>query len=248
MIYVLIPAFNEAASLARVLPRVPRHVEGRPVRAVVICDGSTDGTCRVAAENDAQVIELRPNGGKGSAVRAGAARLVGREFDAVVTMDGDGQHNPDDLLRLVLPVLGGECDIAIGSRYLTDPSRGSTPANRYLVRTLFTRLLRRRLEQPVTDPFAGFRCMSPRAFRQVRLTGHTYEGELEVRFEAELHGLKVIEIPIERIYTANFSKMGETTGPVRGRLSVLRGYVATTRRKTRELAVAQRGTPVTSRR
>jgi glycosyltransferase involved in cell wall biosynthesis len=244
VIYVLIPAFNEAAHLARLLPRVARRLEGRPVRTIVACDGSTDGTCRAAADNGAEVIELWPNSGKGSAVRAGAARLAGRDFDAVVTMDGDGQHDPGDLTGLLRPVLAKECDIAIGSRYLADSSRGPTPVNRYLVRTLFTRLLRHRLQQPVTDPFAGYRCMSPRAFRQVRLTGNRYEGELEVRFEAELHGLEVLEVPIERIYTGDQSKMGERGGTLRGRLSVLRSYVITTRRKTRELAASRRQMPV----
>ncbi len=247
MIYVLIPAFNEADSLARVLPKVPCELDGRPVQTIVVCDGSTDGTCRVAAQNGAEVIDLWPNCGKGSAVQGGAIRMLDRAFDAVVTMDGDGQHDPNDLIRLVRPVLAEDCDITIGSRYLEDSSRGSTPMNRYLVRTLFTRVLRRKLQQPVTDPFTGFRCMSSRAFRQVRLTGRAYEGELEVRFEAELHGLKVIEVPIERIYGANCSKMGETLGPLRGRLRVLSGYVATTRRKARELAASHRPSVVTSR-
>lgn len=240
MIYVLIPAFNEAAHLARLLPKVASRLEGRPVHTIVVCDGSTDGTCRVAADNGASVIKLWPNSGKGRAVRAGAARLAGRDFDAVVTMDGDGQHDPADLARLVRPVLANECDIAIGSRYLADSSRGLTPVNRYLVRTLFTHALRRRLEQPVTDPFAGYRCMSPRAFRRVRLTGNRYEGELEVRFEADLHDLEVFEVPIERIYAGGQSKMGETGGTLGGRLSVLRSYVTTTRRKTRELVAARR--------
>lgn len=246
MIYVLIPAFNEAVPLAQLLPKVPRYLGGRAVRTTVVSDGSTDETCRTAIENGAEVIELWPNSGKGSAVRAATAQLAARDFDAVVTMDGDGQHNPGDLHRLVHPVLSGDCDIAIGSRYMSDQSRGPTPVNRYLVRTLFTRVLRRRLQQPVTDPFTGFRCMSSRAFRQVRLTGHKYEGELEVRFEAELHGLEVIEVPVERIYTPNSSKMGKTLGPLRGRLSVLGSYVATTRQKTRELTVSKRRTPVAS--
>lgn len=239
VIYVLMPAFNEAAHLAGLLPRVAAKVGDRAVRIIVVCDGSTDGTCRVAADNGAEVVELWPNSGKGSAVRAGAARLAQREFDAVVLMDADGQRDPEDLSRLVGPVLAEDCDIAIGSRYLCDPSRGVTPVNRYVVRTVFARVLRRRLRQPVTDPFSGFRCMTPRAFLEVRLSGNSYEGELEVRFEAELRGLNVREVPIDRIYAKDHSKMGES-GPLRGRLSVIGGYVRTTRRKTRELAAFRR--------
>ncbi len=244
MIYVMIPAFNEAHHLARLLPNLPRRLAGREARTMVVCDGSTDGTCRIATANGAEIVRVWPNAGKGSAIRAGAARLAGRHFDAVVTMDGDGQHDPRDLGGLLQPVLGELCDIAIGSRYLTDSSRGSTPINRYVVRTVFTRLLRRRLQQPVTDPFAGFRCMSPRAFRQVQLTGQSYEGELEVRFEAELHGLRVVEVPISRIYNGNQSKMGAGSGPLRGRLRVIGGYATTIRRKSRELAVSEQPAPV----
>jgi glycosyltransferase involved in cell wall biosynthesis len=240
VIYVLIPAFNEARNLETILPRIPKQVFRRRVSIVVICDGSTDGTCRVGAAHGAEVVKLTSNQGKGSAVRAGAALLKGRDIDAVVTMDGDGQHNPHELSALVGPVLTDGCDLVIGSRYLTNQGRGRTPLNRFLVRTLFTRLLQRRLRQPVTDPFTGFRCMSPRAFSNVMLRGDRYEGELEVRFEAERVGLKVIEVPIERIYSGGQSKMAATGG----RLRVIRGYATTVRRKTKELERGHSRVPV----
>lgn len=240
MIYVLIPAFNEADHLETLLPRIPEQILGRPVSTVVVCDGSTDGTCRVGASHGVEVVKLKSNHGKGSAVRAGAALLKERDIDAVVTMDGDGQHNPDELTTLVRPVLTGEAEVVIGSRYLTDQSKGSTPLNRFLVRSLFTHMLRRRLRQPVTDPFTGFRCMSPLAFETVLLLGDRYEGELEVRFEAERAGLKVMEVPIERIYTGGQSKMADTGG----RLRAIRGYASTVRRKTKELEQANMRVPV----
>jgi len=244
MIYVLIPAFDEAVHLGRLLPKIPVRLGDRQVRVVVACDGSTDGTCQVVSEQNVELLALWPNSGKGAAVRAAAARLAGRTLDAVVTMDADGQHDPGDLHRLVGPVLSNNCDIAIGSRYLNDPGRGPTPLNRYLVRNVFTRLLRHRLQQPVTDPFSGYRCMSPRAFEQIRLTGNAYENELEVRFEAELHGLSVVEVPIAKTYGRNQSKMGAAGGPLRGRVRVLHRYAATTRRKTRELAAARQDAPL----
>lgn len=240
MIYVLIPAFNEAISLEGVLQSIPARILRRTVRTIVICDGSTDGTASLAAANNAEVVKLWPNSGKGSAVRAGAALLEDRDFEAVVTMDGDGQHNPKDLPWLVAPILSDRCDVSIGSRYLADPRRGDTPLNRYLIRSVFTRLLRHRLNQPVTDPFAGFRCMSPAAFHSVVLAGDRYEGELEVRFEAERIGLRVMEIPIERIYSGLQSKMAATGG----RLRVIRGYARTIRTKSRELGAAQPRVPV----
>jgi len=240
LIYVLIPAFNEAAHLEDLLPRIPSRVLGRRVSVIVVCDGSTDGTCRVAEVSGAEVVRLWPNSGKGSAVKAGASLLRGREFDAVVTMDGDGQHQPAELASLIRPVLIDQCDITIGSRYAADPRRGPTPLNRYLVRSAFTKILQRRLEQPVTDPFSGLRCMSQSAFETVLLRGDRYEGELEVRFEAERIGLRVVEVPMTRIYGRGQSKMAVTGG----RLRVVGGYAKTVRHKTRELHAAQQRVPV----
>jgi len=240
LIYVLIPAFNEADHLRDLLPKIPSRVLGRRAGVIVVCDGSTDGTCRVAADHGAEVVRLWPNLGKGSAVRAGAALLDDREYEAVVTMDGDGQHKPAELASLIRPVLIDQCDITIGSRYMVDPRRGPTPFNRYLVRTAFTRALRRILDQPVTDPFSGLRCMSQSAFETVTLFGDRYEGELEVRFEAERHGLRIVEVPMKRIYASGQSKMAATGG----RLRVIRGYTATVRRKTRELNAARPRVPV----
>jgi glycosyltransferase involved in cell wall biosynthesis len=234
-IYVLIPAFDEAAHLARLLPAIPKRIMGRTVGVVVVCDGSTDGTCGVGESHGAEVIKLRQNRGKGVAVRTGADHLSGRDHEVVVTMDGDGQHRPAELSSLLRPVLVDECDISIGSRYLCQPGRGATPLNRYLVRTIFTRVLQHRLAQPVTDPFSGFRAMSRLAFETVLLSGDRYEGELEVRFEAERNGLRVLEVPIERIYGSGQSKMAVTGG----RLRVIRGYARTVQQKTRELDAAR---------
>ncbi len=239
MIYVVIPAFNEAGSLARLVPEIPDSLEGRPVMTVVVCDGSTDGTCQVALDYGASVVSLWPNSGKGAAIQAANPILVGRDFDAVVFMDGDGQHDPADLSALVRPVVFGDCEVVIGSRYANDPSRGSTPLNRYLVRSFFTWVLGRRLEQDVTDPFTGFRCLSRDAFDSIRLTGARYEGELEVRFEAEIHDLTVSEVEVRRIYGGDFSKMRANGGMIGGRMRVVRGYASTLRRKTKELAAAR---------
>lgn len=245
MISVLIPAFDEAESLKSLLPAVPTGLMGLETRAVVICDGSTDGTCRVASELGAEVIKIKPNHGKGHALRIAADWLANREFDAAVVMDGDGQHDPADLGSMVEPVLNGSADITVGTRYF-DGNRGSAPLNRYLVRTAFTRYLDSRLAQPVTDPFSGYRCMSARAFRTIDMLGNRYEGELEVRFEAEIKGLRLIEVPIPKIYLGGQSKMTVSGNPIVSRLRVIRSYLSTTRRKSAELAASTKRVSVAS--
>lgn len=236
MIYVLIPAFDEAEHLRSLLPVLPGRHRGHEISVVVLCDGSTDGTCSVAREHGTDLIPIRPNQGKGHALQVGADWLAGRDFDAVVVMDGDGQHDPADLKFLLDPVLVGSADITVGSRYVDQPKRGTTPLNRYLVRTAFTRYLDSRLGQSITDPFSGYRCMSAEAFRSMELRGVRYEGELEVRFEAEIHGFRLKEIPIRKIYRGNQSKMTTGGNPLRSRLRIVRSYLATTRRKSAELA------------
>ena len=108
--------------------------------------------------------------------------------------------------------------------------------NRDLVRKLACWYLARHLEQPVTDPFSGYRCLSRTAFEDVRLAGMGYQGELELRFEAEIRGLIVSEVAVPRIYTPQFSKMGIHGGALVGRVRVVGQYLGVVARKRRELA------------
>ncbi len=236
MISVVIPAFNEATALARLLPALPVRLHGRMVRPLVINDGSTDGTPDVAHAHGVQVVDLWPNQGKSAALRAGLIAVRSPSLECVVFMDGDGQHDPRELPLLVDPVLAGLCDIACGSRYLSDSARGQTPLNRYLVRLVVVRTLRRRLGVVATDPFSGYRCLAPVVAMTWQPHGDRYEAELELLFDAVCNGWVVREVAVTRIYTGERSKMGATRGPLVGRLGVLQQYAATIARKSDELA------------
>lgn len=236
MISVVIPAFDEAPSLARLLPALPERLDGLAVRPVVVNDGSTDGTSALARSHGVQVVDLWPNQGKSAALRAGLAAVTSEPMSCVVLMDADGQHDPRSLAQLVSPVLAGECDIVCGSRYLSDDRRRNTPLNRYLVRRVVVRTLRRRLGIPITDPFSGYRCLTAAVALTWAPRGDNYEAELELLFDAVRNGWVVREVAVERIYGDQFSKMGAASGPFRGRLRVLRQYAATIARKSEELA------------
>lgn len=233
MVCIVIPALNEAAGLRWLLPRLPGRLHGLPVAAVVVSDGSTDGTDRVAAACGALVVRLHPNRGKAAAVRAGIARAEAMGGRAVVTMDGDGQHDPADLPALVGPVVRGECDVALGTRYALDGRRRGVPLNRYLVRRGLVSLLRRRLGRTYSDPCCGYRCFSREALSRLSLAGDRYQGELEAIFDAEAARLRVLEVPVARIYAPGCSKMGARWGRIPGRLGVVWGYGATVWGRTR---------------
>lgn len=242
MITIVIPAYNEAPALARLLSTLPERLDGRVVRPLVVNDGSTDGTADLAHTHGVEVIDLWPNQGKGAALRAGLALVRSQPVTCVVLMDADGQHDPRALASLVGPVLAGDCDIVCGSRYLSDDRRRNTPVNRYLVRRVVVRALHRRLGMGITDPFSGYRCLSASVARTWAPHGDHYEAELELLFDAVRNGWVVREVAIDRIYTGQCSKMGATCGPLVGRLRVLRQYAATIARKTEELA----GGPLTT--
>lgn len=227
MICILIPAFDEEEGLRRLLPRIPTRIHGHRVAVLVVSDGSSDGTAAAAGEGGATVVELPVNRGKGAALRTGLARAERLGFDVLVTMDADGQHDPRDLERLVGPVAAGRCDLAVGSRYLEEASRGDTPLNRFLVRRGVIAILRRTLGGSPTDPLCGYRCFARAALTRIRLRGNRYEPELETVIQASRAGLRVVEVPIARIYGPGTSRMGARWGRPLGRLLVILGYLAT---------------------
>jgi hypothetical protein len=128
-----------------------------------------------------------------------------------------------------------ECALAIGSRFLSDPSRGPTPLNRYLVRKLLVAALQATLGRSYTDPCCGYRCFSLQALEAIRLRGNRYQSELEALFEAAIHGLSVVEVPVRRDYPPGCSKMGAQFGRLAGRVWVIGQYVSMIARKSREL-------------
>jgi glycosyltransferase involved in cell wall biosynthesis len=235
VITVVVPAFNEADRLRALLPRIPARLFGMPVQVIVVSDGSTDGTEAVALDHGAALVRLPRHRGKGAALRAGLARAMELDPSQLVTMDADGQHDPADLEHLVRPVIAGECALAAGSRFLPDGSRGPSPLNRYLVRKILIAALRATIGRTYTDPCCGYRCFSVQALQAIRLRGDHYQSELEALFEAAIHGLSVVEVPVRAYYPAGCSKMGARFGRLAGRVWVIGQYAFTIARKTREL-------------
>ena len=189
-IIALIPAYNEARFIADVVKGAARHL---PV--VVVDDGSSDGTGGAAALAGAKVISHGRNQGKGKALLTGFDYAIQRGVDAAITLDADGQHDPDEIPLFVAAFRAGEGDIIIGKR-----TYGQMPAKSQFGNRVGSFLLRLAMGHPVPDNQSGYRLFSQRAMREVRPTSTRFEAEVEMLLRADFAGLKVGWVPIKTIY------------------------------------------------
>jgi glycosyltransferase involved in cell wall biosynthesis len=159
---VAVPAYNEAGSVAAVVEAIHAHVSGADV--MVIDDGSTDATAARAREAGAYVVRLPYNLGIGGAVQTGFVFACEQGYDYMVQVDGDGQHDPAEIHKL-LETLATEpgLDMAYGSRFLTGEHGYRAPLGRRIGIRMFAFALSRAVGQPVTDPTSGFRLCNRRA-------------------------------------------------------------------------------------
>ena len=233
------PCFNEAGKIGELLAAMPALVGEHKLTVLVVDDGSTDGSVaevreqseRSAESGSAEIrlLQLPKNLGKGAALRQAHDEIRGDAFDALVWMDSDGQHCPESLADLVRPVVSGEIDLCVGSRYLDGGHSGRVPLNRRIVRSSVVRAVSKITGFVITDPFSGFRCFSRSAFGTLKLDGDGYEAELESCFSVARAGLSFAEVAIPRIYGSATSKMAYHHGALRGRFIVVSGYVRTIR-------------------
>ncbi|EHR79127.1 glycosyl transferase [Thermococcus litoralis DSM 5473] len=113
---IIIPAYNEELTIGSVVALAKKYGD-----VLVVDDGSKDRTSEIAQKAGAIVIRHEVNKGKGAALKTGFGYALANGYDVIVTIDADGQHNPDEIPLLLKPILEGEADLVIGSRYLNIP-------------------------------------------------------------------------------------------------------------------------------
>lgn len=160
-VVLFLPARNEAPTVADVVARVPARVGDHPVRCLVVDDGSTDDTAARAARAGADVVSLDAPRGLGAAVRRGLAEAVDQHPAAVAFCDADGEYAPEELAAVVGPVLRGEADYVVGSRF--SGRIGHMHPHRRLGNAVLTRLLSFVTRRHLTDGQSGYRALSPDA-------------------------------------------------------------------------------------
>jgi hypothetical protein len=189
----IVPAYNEERNVARVIDELHAFDPGLDV--VVVSDGSHDRTAEVAAEHGAHVVELPFNLGIGAAVQTGFKYAHVNGYDLVVRCDGDGQHIPSELPKVLGPVLAGEADIAVGSRFAgTDGYRSS--ATRRVGIHMLALIVSAIARQRVTDTTSGFQALNRKALDLFAADyPHDYP-EVESMVMTIKHQLRLCEVPV----------------------------------------------------
>lgn len=206
----IIPAYNEEKALADVIGKTFEHVD----EIIVVDDGSSDKTSEVAIEAGARVIKHSVNLGKGEALKSGF-KAVGDD-SIIITIDGDGQHNPSEIPDLVRPIIEDGADLVNGSRYMNGPEE-NTPAYRRVGQKVLDIATNISAGTKVTDSQSGFRAFSPKSKNVFRFKDTGFGIESEMLVDAAEAGLKIVEVPI----TVRYDLDGSTKDPITHGVGVL---------------------------
>lgn len=222
-ILTAIPVYNEAAHVRGVLAEVRRYADD----ILVVNDGSTDGTAALlAVEPNLHRIDHGCNRGYGAAVATAFRYAIDHGFDILVTMDCDGQHQPDRI-PVLLEALSADVDIVSGSRYLRDFKQDTPPPTdrRYINATL-TREINDRYGFDLTDSFCGFKAYRVSALRKLNITETGWGMPLELWVQAARLGLRVREIGVPRLYLDPSRAFGGVLNDPDARLAYYRDVLA----------------------
>ncbi len=188
---VVIPSFNVEQSILEVIERVPIDV----FEIIVVDDGSNDRTKEIAEKTNAKVAKHDINYGKGRAIRTGASLAKG---EIVVFLDGDFQHKPEDIPKLVEPIQKSRADITIGSRFLGDVE--CMPKLRRLSNFISTSLIKIFFGVKISDTQSGYRAIKKEYLEKMDLDSERYNIETEVLAYVAKFRMRAEEVPIETIY------------------------------------------------
>lgn len=208
---VVIPAFNAGKTLGDLV----RQVKLQELPVLVVDDGSQDQTASVAAAQGATVISHLKNEGKGSALRTGFAYAMRSPYDGVITMDGDGQHDPVEIPRLIAAGEHQHAGIVLGNR-MADGN--AIPSLRRWTNWLMSRIVSSVSRQRIPDSQCGFRLIRREVLASVALTANGFDIETELLLAAGRKKWKMISVPVRAIYRRQASHIQ----PVRDGIRFLR--------------------------
>jgi len=208
-----IPAYNEEKTIAKVVLKAQRFVD----RVVVCDDGSSDLTGDIAERLGADVVRHERNLGKGATFKSLFGRALELNADVVVTLDADGQHDPSEIPHLVKPILSGDADITVGSRFLT--GNNEMPSyRRFGCRVLNGLVNRFAKKNKVSDTQSGFRAYNRKALTEIDISTEGIGVDSEILLKAYDNEVKIKEVPI----SCRFKGVeGSTYNPLRHGVNVV---------------------------
>lgn len=189
-----IPCFNTERSIGDIVSRAKQYVD----QVIVIDDGSRDGTAEEAKAAGALIISHQVNRGYGAAIKSCFEAAKANDADILAILDGDGQHSPDNLPQVLAPVLNGEADLVIGSRFLT--SEYNIPKYRRFGIRVITFLWNFGSKVKVSDAQSGFRAYSKKIFETFSLSERGMSVSIEILEKARRREAIIKEVPISCLY------------------------------------------------
>jgi glycosyltransferase involved in cell wall biosynthesis len=211
-IIVGIPAFNEEKNIAVLIIQLKKIAD-----EIIVCnDGSTDLTSKIAEELGATMINHEKNLGYGAAIRSIFLKSKDLDGDILVTFDADGQHRIEDINRVINPIINGESDLVIGSRFL-DESAKEVPRYRKAGIKLITKITNATIKKQLTDSQSGFRAYSKKVLNELNPSELGMGISTEILIKASAKNFRISEVPIKIVYDGDTS----THNPISHGSSVL---------------------------
>ena len=207
-ILIVVPAVDEEGGIQGVLRRVPDEVLGHPVKTVVVDDGSADATAAIARAEGVPVVSHVVNRGQGDALRTGFAIAQTERSQVVVNLDADGQYKPEEIDRLVKPIIEGKADFVLGSRFMGFYEEAGSA--RHVGVVFFSRMISLLTGVKVSDCTNGYRAIRVSELHKLNLREDRFNAN-EIILEALKHKLRFEQVPVSMMSRA----AGETKKPAR---------------------------------
>ena len=199
-IIIGIPAFNEEKNIASIITKLMNITD-----SIIVCnDGSSDLTSEIAEKMGAVVINHKKNLGYGGAIRSIFLKAKELEGDLLVTFDADGQHRIEDIDKVINPILDGQSDIVIGSRFL-DESEKEVPQYRKVGIKVITKITNVSIKEQLTDSQSGFRAYSKKVVNELSPSESGMGVSTEILIKASSKNFKISEVPIKILYSGDTS-------------------------------------------
>lgn len=212
---VLIPSYNESKTISLLV----KALKSKGLDIVVVDDGSVDQTQEIAKQSGAYVLRNEKNRGKGASLKEGFRYVLGKDYDAVITMDGDGQHSPEDIPGFLNAASDPGVDMVVGNRM---SSMENMPPLRWLTNRFMSWLISLICREDIPDSQCGFRLIKRDVLKELKPISANYEIESETLIEAHHKGFKIKFIPIQTIYARQVSQINPVVDTIRFLRYILR--------------------------